>query len=345
MIRKVDGVLMNNKQAGLSLVELMVSITIGLILIAGTIQIYVNSKQTYRVQNANSRVQENARFALNTLTSNLRQAGFVGCANLNKVTPKIVASPKPTFPDDLTAASAVKGSEYTGSSWTPAVPTGVLGVVANTDVITVQYAKGCGASLTGNLASKSSDIKVTAPNSCGLKKDTIVMISDCEKADIFSVTNDAGESGGEQTLAHAALSKEYQADAEVYVFNSSTYFISNNPAGIPSLYIKDHAQNTDAVELIEGVENLQVTYGLDDGNDGVPDRYVAANTVETAARWDHVVSLRLRMLLRTTDNVQASNFTDTDTTVSSFGTSAYSGGFMRKVFTTTIQLRNRSLVL
>ena len=67
-------------QRGLTLLELLVAITLGLAVIAGTIQIYLGTSQTYRVQEAQSRIQENGRYALEVLTRQIRMAGFTGCA-------------------------------------------------------------------------------------------------------------------------------------------------------------------------------------------------------------------------------------------------------------------------
>lgn len=70
---------LNRKQTGLSLVELMIAISLSLILTLGVIQIFSSSKQTSRVQNALARVQENARFALDLLSHDIRMAGQLGC--------------------------------------------------------------------------------------------------------------------------------------------------------------------------------------------------------------------------------------------------------------------------
>ena len=66
----------HSRQQGVSLVEIMVSLVAGLILTAGVIQIFIANKQTYRVNNASARIQENARFALETLGRYLRIAGY-----------------------------------------------------------------------------------------------------------------------------------------------------------------------------------------------------------------------------------------------------------------------------
>ncbi len=66
------------QQRGLTLVELMVAMVIGLVLVGGVIQIFVANNQTYRVTDNMSRVQENSRFALDNLGKIIRLAGFKG---------------------------------------------------------------------------------------------------------------------------------------------------------------------------------------------------------------------------------------------------------------------------
>lgn len=53
-----------DKQRGLTLMEVMVAITISLILLAGVMQIFLGSRQTYRMQDGLARLQENGRFAM-----------------------------------------------------------------------------------------------------------------------------------------------------------------------------------------------------------------------------------------------------------------------------------------
>lgn len=63
-------------QSGISLVELMISLTLSLILAAGATQIFIGSKQAYTLQDATAILQENGRFALDILKRNIRIAGF-----------------------------------------------------------------------------------------------------------------------------------------------------------------------------------------------------------------------------------------------------------------------------
>ena len=69
-----------NKQRGFSLVELMVSITIGLILLAGVLSIFFSSRSRISTNEKTARLQENGRVALDLVTHDVRSAGYQGCA-------------------------------------------------------------------------------------------------------------------------------------------------------------------------------------------------------------------------------------------------------------------------
>ena len=64
---------------GFSLVELMVAMVIGLLILAAVSMILVNSKKNYTTQDSLARLQENARFAIQFLTRDIRMAGYYGC--------------------------------------------------------------------------------------------------------------------------------------------------------------------------------------------------------------------------------------------------------------------------
>ena len=71
---------MKNKsyQTGMTLIEIMIALLIGAFFLGGVIQIFIGSKQTYRMQEGLSRLQENGRFALDFLSKDIRMAGFMG---------------------------------------------------------------------------------------------------------------------------------------------------------------------------------------------------------------------------------------------------------------------------
>ncbi len=64
------------KQRGISLVEIMVALVAGLLMLAGVIQIFLANKQTYRINEAAARIQENARIAMELLGRQVRMVGY-----------------------------------------------------------------------------------------------------------------------------------------------------------------------------------------------------------------------------------------------------------------------------
>lgn len=106
---------------GMSLIELMVALTLGLLLIAGVIQLFTGTRMTYMSNESLARVQENGRFALEVLRQPTRQAltrGFCGHEipirnHLNTTgTPNIINH---IFSPDM----AIAGWEYTNTSTAP----------------------------------------------------------------------------------------------------------------------------------------------------------------------------------------------------------------------------------
>ena len=67
---------MNNKAKGFTLIELMISLVLGSVILGAVLYIFLSNSQTYRMNEAQSRVQENGRFALELLTREIRHAGF-----------------------------------------------------------------------------------------------------------------------------------------------------------------------------------------------------------------------------------------------------------------------------
>lgn len=84
-----------NRQRGLSLIELMISLVVGLILLGGLIQIYLSSKQSYNAQEQLARMQESGRLGMEFMTRDLRRAGYWG-GNVDTLT--IAGNPGPEDP-------------------------------------------------------------------------------------------------------------------------------------------------------------------------------------------------------------------------------------------------------
>lgn len=84
--------LQHQKQCGLSVVELLVAVVIGMLLLTGVLQVFLASKQTYSSNEAASRLQENGRFALEFIAQSARHAGYIEPANTDTEKPAPIAS-------------------------------------------------------------------------------------------------------------------------------------------------------------------------------------------------------------------------------------------------------------
>ncbi|MEQ1486712.1 PilW family protein [Methyloglobulus sp.] len=76
---QVLGAIIYPQQQGFTLVEIMIALLIGVFLLGGVMGVFLNTKQTYSVQEALSRLQENGRFAMDFLAKDIRMADYREC--------------------------------------------------------------------------------------------------------------------------------------------------------------------------------------------------------------------------------------------------------------------------
>lgn len=337
-----------SQQRGLSIIEMMIAITIGMVLIAGIGQIFVGSKQTYRVQNELARLQENGRFAMDFLARDIRMADYWGCA---KGLTNVVNNLNPAGAGYNSVTHGF-GDGLSGTDGGGTASDTIIMRMANPTAFPVQSA---GPQASGN-------IQIAAGNP--LVQGEILVISDCTGADIFQVTN--ANPGNTGTLVHNTgnatapgnfnatnpgcpganahcLSHVYGSDAQIMQTIVMSYFIQNDAGNnnTPTLYRQ--LGTATAEPLAEGVENMQILYGEDTDNpqDYVANRYLVAGAA--GLDMDKVVSVRVAILVRTPNN---NVNTTTDTTAYNLaGTSVTptADKRIRRVFTSTIQIRNRGI--
>lgn len=340
---------MKNKpyQTGMTLIEIMIALLIGAFLLGGVLQIFIGSKQTYRMQENLSRLQENGRFAMDFLAKDIRMAGFFGCSS--SITPSVIVGPKNPNPNPLPptlslgAAHAVIGDNNIANNWNTNA-CGANACIAGTDAVTFYSGSSCGGQLTGNMASNNANIQINVPNACNISAYDVLIISDCSAADIFIATS-ASSGSGKQTIAHAnnqntdnKLSKAYGADAEIFAFNASfTYFIRADASGQPALWRLNNAKavtSDNPAELIGGIENMQVLYGVATNSTPPVYYYTTANNVADMTK---VFSVRISLLAASDDNLTAQPvpYTYNGTTTTPIDRK------IRRIFNTTIALRNR----
>jgi type IV pilus assembly protein PilW len=324
-------------QRGVTLVELMVALALGLLITVAMLKVYVDASGLYRFNEGLARVQENGRFALEFIRRDARVAGFWGCYSDAPLTNQISATSDAWL--DV-AAGHITGTNDDGLN--------------SADSITFRSATGSGTLVNTTMTAASDSVSVDSVAT--ITSGMAALISDCDNGDIFQVTGVSGTSmahaAGTNTNTSANLSKTYASGSRVYQAQQSTFCIAlGADPSQPSLRRLTNptsgqtcASNGD--ELIEGVENMQILYGEDTdadsegaNGDGTANRYVPIGTASLDI--DRVVSVRLSLLARSLNNnltTEPSPYTFNGTAVTPGATDKY----LRKVFTTTITLRNKA---
>lgn len=331
-------------QRGLTLVELMVALVISLVLMIGVVTVFQANKTTFRTQEVLAQIQENGRIALALMTRDIRDAGYVGC---DTVQPRIRNTLND--PDDYEWAfgTAVDGfNAASASSWSPALDSSISGAthspLGGTDVLTVRYANGGGARVIQHNSS-SAAIKVQA--GADIDDDAILLVSDCTNAAVFQATNVTNEGAANTNIEHGDdgsitpgndtedLGKKYLG-GEVVQLTTHTYFVADTTDGQPALYRMENGKAPQ--EMLRGIEDLQVTYGVDNDGDRQAEEYATADGVTD---WGAVVSVRLSALVRSIqDNVAENNQTYSFNGIDVRATDRR----LRQAFSTTVTLRNKA---
>lgn len=329
-------------QQGFSLIELMIAMTIGLIVLGAVGYVFISSRQSFTTTDNMSRMQENARIAIETIARDVRMAGYMGCGNLKTASVTTIAKPYATgLPaPDLSASNAITGTDFA------AVDAAYLGTTITRpagDTITIAGAFRGGVSLTGNLDPDNANMKITG-NPFGFTKEDVLMVAGCTSADVFRPTT-VSNGAGFVNIAHATSTNTgnrvgtYNASGQVFKMDRYTYFIGTNTFGKRALYrantIKGTAEET--MELVEDVWDMQIEYGMDTDADGAADTYADATGVGT--NWLQVVSARINLLMASPDN----NVVPSKQTYK-FNKSTVVAGDRRlyQVLSSTIAVRNRA---
>lgn len=350
-------------QSGLTLVELLVSVTLGLVVIAALVGVFVANNRNYRQNEALALLQDNARFALDVVSRDVAMAGYWGGVRAVDagVSVRVSATAQAAVADDCAPAVPPPGTvnwlfnvgtplefhNHTGAGPVDAA-FGCLDpadLVADSDVLMIRHVAGqcawddagCepdgtrGALEVGRFYVKTNQNIASLFRATGSNFDPDrALPSDCP--------DDTGSN---------APCPPVDTPQQVYAYTPQLYYVRNflreRGDGLPVL-CRRFLDDTLAVPvmdedcLAEGVENMQIEWGVGGGADSdAVLRYTSAPTLQeiTDAR-----TLRLHFLVRANAlNVQASRDAKTYDLADLTGFTPATG-VLRKAFTTTVQLKN-----
>lgn len=335
-----------NRSRGLSLVELMIAVTLGMIVLLAVGEVYLSSSRTYRAQDALSRLQENARYALETLSYDIRMAGQVGCSYDKSQSVNVLAD---------TSYADIFGQPLRGIKDGDAVPAPFTAVPLTGDAIRTARSDEAETTIQSHVPA-SATFHFAEPTT--ISKEDIVVVTDCNTAAVFQASNpvtpddtlvhntgavvtpgnctkDLGPKPVATGACNTATEKEFGKGSKIFKMVSTLYYIAANPAGEPALYRQRLVKGVpETEELVEGVQDMRISYGLDTNGDRSVDSTVATSGV---VDWDQVQTVQVSLLLRSddqaVDGAQAYTFNGTTTTPADRR--------IRKVFNATIAVRAR----
>jgi type IV pilus assembly protein PilW len=344
----MTGMRVINRQSGLSLVELLVAMALGLFLIMGVVNVFLANKDSTQLENSLARLQENGRIALDLLVSDIQDANYMGC---NSTAGNFV-----TMADDL-VITTMRGYERLSGSWNPPLPSAINTAIGTTarvgsDVVFLQQGVRLPVTSTADISTSSTAVSVGSNPTC-VSQDDIVVIANCVTSHAFRVTNTPACDGSATSFEYSSaentpssISTAYETDSELMQFMEKVWYVRdtgrrrgalNYP--VFALYrIEGGVEN----EMVEGVEYMQILFGQALGTGNL--RYVPAN--DASLDMEEVVSVRVALLMQSFEPVldadDATAYQLLDQSIDSTGTTYTHNGdkALRRVFQTTVLLRN-----
>jgi type IV pilus assembly protein PilW len=317
-----------DRQAGLTLVELMIAITLGLLVIMAATALLLSAKSGYVAQDGEAQVQDAGRYALEIVGRAIRQATYENWDTMEA--PNLADAGSVAGIDGLDARRVSHDSDGIATPLTDSIING-------SDVLAVRFfGSGSGSGGDGTMLNCAgfSVAAATSPEERGWS--------------IFYVASPSGVPG---------LYCKYRG--------------KKNETG---------QVNWTAQAIAHGVESFQVLYGVDTDGDGMPNQVMNATAInaldktldlegETAdeldkdknrkTHWKKVVTVKLALLVRGAENARADALTiqydlfgkeyadatptDVGVRIKEENLSQSVRGRIRKVFASTIQLRNQSV--
>lgn len=351
-----------HSQRGLTLVELMIALAVGSVLMLGVVQLFSNMRNAYILNESLSRIQEAGRFSMAHMSSRMRMAGYMGC---ERVPPNLVFFNVPNNPLLFRFNMPIEGYDYTGtglngagfdldslepapeadtSQWSPSLDAGLGGqVIPGSDVFVVRYMDGGGVQAVqpGSNGGPSSPPTFDAPGH-GFEQDDIVLVTDCSGR---AVVAEVGNSSPNQVTFGNGQMPQLGNPSTMNRARSDVFYIGRADDGTPALFVQrlGNQGNPETQELVRGIESMQLLYGVDVDENGRADRYMDAGQVAAGAEWSNVLSARISLLVRGHRLVQGLPDRDQINVMGVPFTINAGEGRQRRVFTTTVQFRNRAL--
>lgn len=304
------------RQRGLTLTELMVAITIGLLVTGIAGALFLQGSRAHAEDERYARMLENGRFALGLLENELRMSDYWG----EMLSPTAITTALAAGEDCgiglFTGGTALHYNNNHGPTTsatftlTTACPAVTAGIQAGTDVLA--FKRVAGAPTTGDKAPAGGPAYLRTNGTVG------------------NFIDDNAPGVGVSDWA-------YQARL-YYISNNQLCRLDNDTNGT------QFQANATGGCLADGIQDLHIQFGIDSDGDGIGNRYLSNATL---ADLENAISARVYLLLRSSDHDPAYNdektYTLGDVTVGPF--TGANSKYYRRVLSTTVSLRNPTALI
>lgn len=330
-MRKYDS---PTKHKGMTIVELMVALTIGLLITAAITSLFISMRKSYKQNDSIARMQENARFAMELITQDLRHAGFFG----NEA--------DPMFIDTTRALAAATTSDDCGGT----IAGGAKGIYNfASPVFLLNY----GNNLTSDPATITVTVNGTsipvysecvAASDLNSNGSSVLLVKRSATTEPTSIVGDVvytRATGNASQLYHQANNTTLIGGTNLE-YQPHVYYIDNDST-LQRKYLKYSTGNAPVLvnePLAEGIDAFHIEFGIDADRNGTPEYYYtpAAGSASDATI-DNVVSATVYVLARTTEP-DRDHLDEKTYRLGSMNVGPKNDQFHRRVYSASTSLKN-----
>ena len=317
---------MKKSQQGFTLLEIFISLAIGLVLFAGVMSIFAGMKTTTSETSSLGTLQENGRFALSVITDDLMRQNFWG---------------------DLAVDASVSTIVPTGF---PAIPAGGDCVGGGSNNASFPQAVGTFRTIWGITSVDASPMNCI--NDARVGSDVLQLKRALAQAFDPLVVNPANNRFWLNTnptngvVFPGNIAVPLVNNAQMWQYQHHVYYVRDEPQGnitVPVLMqgtLSNAANLMSFQPLIEGIERIRFMYGVDTDADGFVNAYISATNMNNAL-WDNSTILAVKVYILARDILEDNNYTDTKTyLMGGLVVPAANDNFRRLLLMSTVTLHN-----
>lgn len=314
------------RQRGFNIVELLISLTVGLFLLAGVLSVFVSLKSTSEITTGYGELQENGRFAISLLSDDLSRqdfwgdySGVFGSANLSGGIP------------------AAPANDCVGEGINNATFPGVSGHFRTLWGVTADADNPLGCFAGASPAADGSDVIQIKRT---ISQPVTAAIAGANDDNYYLVTNMS-----EGSLIQGGGAIPTIENSQIWEYQHHVYYVTEQAQGDSTVPVLMQGRLTDTMAfapIVDGIEIIRFMYGVDTDDDGIVNAFIAADNM-TQAFWNgasgsKIIAIKVYVLARSI--LPDVSYTDENTYTLGDLQFTPNDNFRRLLFSSTVTLFN-----